>query len=65
MARNPNASYHLADTMPAGEHYYTGTGTWTLDKSERGQYSYADALGAARQISTPSGRVARIVAEVV
>ncbi len=64
MKRNPNASYHLADTLPTGEYYYTGVGTWTLDKSDRGLYSYADALGAARQIKAPSGRTPCIVPEV-
>ena len=56
-------SYHLADTHNGAEHYYTGTGTWTLDRGDRALYSYRDALGAAAQIVGPSHRKPRIVAE--
>ncbi len=64
MKRNPNASYHLADTHNGAEHYYTGRATWTLDRSERGVFNYRGALEAALLTVAPSHRKPRIVAEV-
>lgn len=56
---NPHASYHVAD----GNYFYVGGQIWSLEKSERALYSYADARGVVAQIETTSGKSARIVAE--